>query len=137
MPSQTQPARPEASSRSVSNKPILLAIGALIASSALFFWGTGLHPLWWLTWFAPLAVLLASQSLGRRSSFLIAALSWILGTFNMWYYFLRALEMPLPVVVVVTVVPACLFALGVLLFRRFVLTGALWRAALVFPMFWV
>lgn len=118
-------------------KQILLAVTAVVASSALFFWGTGLHPAWWLTWLAPLPVLLASQKLGRWSTFFIAALSWISGTTNMWYYFLRAIEMPIPVVVFLSLIPACLFAFGVLLFRGFVLRGALWRAALVFPMFWV
>src|SRR5277367_828561 len=28
---------------------------ALAASAIAFFFGTGLHPLWWLTWLAPLA----------------------------------------------------------------------------------
>jgi hypothetical protein len=37
---------------------ILSVTGAVVTSSAMLYWGTGLHPLWWLTWFAPLPVLL-------------------------------------------------------------------------------
>lgn len=42
---------------------IALFCAAVAASAALGFYGTGLHPLWFLTWFAPLPVyLLATRS---------------------------------------------------------------------------
>ena len=86
----------------------LLFVGtAVVTASALLFWGTGLHPLWFLTWFAPLPVLLISSGLGRWSAFLVAALSWFLGNLNMWYYLLAAIELPLPLVLVLSVMPAC------------------------------
>src|SRR5215471_4222939 len=116
---------------------LLFAGTAVVTASALLFWGTGLHPLWFLTWFAPLPVLLISSGLGRWSAFLVAALSWFLGSLNMWYYLLAAIELPLPLVLALSVMPACLFGLAVLLFRRFVVRGSLWKAALAFPTFWV
>lgn len=55
----------------------------------------------------------------------------------MWHYLLKAIELLLPLVVILSAVPACLFGVGALLFRSFTLRGDLWRAALAFPAFWV
>jgi apolipoprotein N-acyltransferase len=113
------------------------AVGsAVVATSAMLFWGTGLHPIWWLTWFAPLPVLLVSPRLGGWRAFWVTALSWFLGSLNMWHYMLTNF-VSLPLVLIFSIMPACLFGVAVLLFRRFVLRGALGKAALVFPTFWV
>jgi apolipoprotein N-acyltransferase-like protein len=103
----------------------------------MLFWGTGLQPLWFLTWFAPLPVLLISSRLVRWGAFSVGVLSWFLGSLNMWHYLLMAIELPLLLVLVLSVVPACFFGLAVLLFRRFIVRGSLWKAALAFPTFWV
>jgi hypothetical protein len=124
-------------SQSSTTRNLLFAGTATVATSAMLFWGTGLHPLWFLTWFAPLPVLLISPRLEVWGTFSVAALSWFLGSLNMWHYLLAAIALPLPLVLVLSVVPACLFGLAVLLFRRFVVRGSLWKAALVFPTFWV
>ena len=109
----------------------------MVTASAMLFWGTGLHPLWFLTWFAPLPVLLISSGLERWNAVLVATLSWFLGSLNMWHYLLTAIELPFPLVLVLSVIPACFFGLGVLLFRRFVVRGSLWKAAFALPTFWV
>jgi apolipoprotein N-acyltransferase len=93
--------------------------------------------MWWLTWFAPLPVLLIGPRLGRWGAFCVASLAWFLGSLNMWHYLLSAIALPVPVVLISSAAPACLFALGVLLFRRFVIRGAPWKAAFAFPAFWV
>jgi apolipoprotein N-acyltransferase len=121
----------------LSQKNILLAPGAVVGTAALLFWGTGLHPVWWLTWFAPLPILLVSPSLGRGRVFCLAALAWFLGSLNLWYYLLKTIAIPLPIVFLVSAVPAGFFSLAVLQFRRFILRGALWRAVLLFPALWV
>lgn len=128
-----------------STKPVLeplkapsaLLVIALTASSAMLFLGTGLHPVWWLMWFAPVPVLLVSRNLSRRTTFLVASVAWFVGSLNMWHYFLRALGMPPLLVIILSVMPACLFGVGVLLFRRLIRQGALWEACLTFPAFWV
>jgi apolipoprotein N-acyltransferase len=120
-----------------TKKAFLLASGAFVATSAMLFWGTGLQPRWWLTWLAPLPVLLISPRVARRRAFWMAAVAWFLGSLNMWFYFLTALSMPLFVVVFLSAVPSCFFGAAVLLFRRFVLRGDLGKAALSFPVFWV
>jgi apolipoprotein N-acyltransferase len=118
-------------------KSLMFAVGAVVATSAMLFWGTGLQPVWWMTWFAPLPVLLTSPRLARWAAFCVAALAWFLGSLNMWHYVLSAIALPLSLVLIFSAAPACLFALAVLLFRKFILRGALWKAALAFPVFWV
>src|SRR5262249_11158464 len=122
---------------SSTRRNLLFVWTAVVTASAMLFWGTGLHPLWFLTWFAPLPALLVSSGLGRWSAFSVAAVAWFLGSLNMWHYLLAAIALPLPLVLVLSVIPACFFGLGVLLFRRFVVRGSLWKAALAFPTFWV
>jgi len=134
---QTELSLAKPASQFSTTRNLLFAGTAVIATSAMLFEGTGLHPLWFLTWFAPLPVLLISPRLGRWSAFSVAALSWFLGSLNMWHYLLAAIALPLPLVLVLSVVPACFFGFAVLLFRRFNVRGALWKAALVFPTFWV
>jgi apolipoprotein N-acyltransferase len=114
-----------------------LWIATIVSASAMLFWGSGLHPVWWLTWFAPLPLLAISPRLSGRAAFVLAALSWLLGTLNMWHYFLRALEIPLLLVVILSIVPSCLFGIGILLFRKLITRGAVWKAALAFPTLWV
>src|SRR5579871_3456567 len=116
---------------------IVAAMIALAASAALFFFETGLHPIWWLVWFAPVPVLVVSPRIAGRRAFALAALAWFAGSMNMWRYFLKALLMPLAPVLMISVIPALLFGLAVLAFRRFVVRGELWKAALIFPSFWV
>jgi len=48
---------------------LALAVAAVAASSAALFFGTGLHPLWWLAWIATLPVLLAATRLPRWTAF--------------------------------------------------------------------
>jgi apolipoprotein N-acyltransferase len=137
MATQTELALDKTKVESRAMKDAVVAVLAVAASSVLLFWGTGLHPVWFLTWLAPLPVLLISPRLGRWSSFLAAALAWFLGSLNMWHYLLAAIDLPLPIVLAASAVPACLFGLAALLFRRFLVRGSLWKAALVFPTFWV
>jgi apolipoprotein N-acyltransferase len=125
---------PEAPARKAR---ILLPATAFAASSALLFLGTGLHPVWWLTWLAPLPLLLVAPRVARGRAFWMAALAWFLGSANMWRYFLIALGLPLPAVLLVSTIPGLFFGLCVLLFRGLVLRGALFEAALSFPALWV
>ena len=115
----------------------LLAAAAVVATSAAFFWGTGLHPRWWLTWLAPLPVLLISPRMARGRAFWMAAVAWFLGSLNMWFYLLTAISLPVPLVLLLSAVPSCVFGLAVRLFRRFMLRCDLWKAALSFPACWV
>ena len=114
-----------------------LAVCAVIASSALFFFGTGPYPVWWLTWFAPLPVLLIAARIDARPAFGIAALSWFIGGLNMWRIDRSVLDFSLVVTLLLLILPACAFGLIVLAHRLFVRRGALWQATLVVPILWV
>jgi apolipoprotein N-acyltransferase len=130
------------------NRKIILGSAATVASSAMFFFGTGMRPLWWLMLLAPLPVLLVAPRVSGSLAFGIAALSWFAGTLNMWRYLRHILVlphnphagplvMPIGVAIGVLIVPSCIFGLGVLLSRAFMRRGALARAALALPAVWV
>ena len=113
-----------------------LAIAIASSSLALFF-GTGLHPHWWLTWLMPFSVLLLAGRLSARGAFLAGMASWCLGSLNTWTFLRSVLEVPLFPVIAFMLLPSCVFGLGILLFRRWVKGGNLAAAALGFSAFWV
>jgi apolipoprotein N-acyltransferase len=111
-----------------------VAAPCVAISATLFFLGTGLAPLWPLTWLAPIPVLWAASRLSARQAFFVAAAAYGLGFLNEWSYLGTVLS---PwIVSSFLLLSACLFAVGVSLFRMGVVRGKLWRAALVFPAFW-
>jgi apolipoprotein N-acyltransferase len=80
-----------------------------------------------------------SSALGRIASLcqagvFVATAAYALGFLNEWSY-LRVV-LPTWIVSSFLVSGACLFTVGVLLFRMGVVRGKLWQAALVFPAFW-
>ena len=130
-PPDASPANP------IVKKSVLLPAVGMAATSAMLLWGTGLHPLWWLTWLAPFPVLMISPRLPRGRAFWTAALAWFLGSLNMWPYFLKAIALPIPIVLLFSAGPSWLFGSAVLLFRAFIRRGKPGKAALSFPAFWV
>ncbi|MGA3222139.1 MAG: nitrilase-related carbon-nitrogen hydrolase [Acidobacteriaceae bacterium] len=119
------------------SKPSTNALVALClaASAALFFFGTGLTPVWMLLWLAPIPVLWLSPRLSAGHAFFVAAAAYMLGGFNIWFY--MTIVAPRWVALLNACVPACLFAAVVVLFRNRVVRGRLWQAALIVPAFWV
>lgn len=117
-------------------KRFALCVAAVLLSGAALYFGTGLHPVWWLMWLAPVPVLLAAPRLSKIGAFAAAFFAWAAGGFNTWHYLHGLLEMPLAIVLVIIVLPALLFGLDVLLYRKYARTSP-WRAALLFPSFWV
>ena len=110
---------------------------AVLLSGAAFYLGTGLHPAWWLMWIAPVPVLLVAPELSRKAGFAAGFLGWFLGSTNQWHFFHEGLQVPLPIIVLFSVLPALVFALDVLAYRAFLRAGSAWRAALTFPSIWV
>ena len=113
-----------------------MAMFALLTSSLAFYFGTGLHPIWWLTWLAPIPVLVAAPRIRPLTAFLIALFAWAAGELNMWNYFHVQLNIPTGVVLPMILMAALVFAVDVMVYYRF-LRSSLWRAALVFPAIWV
>jgi apolipoprotein N-acyltransferase len=113
---------------------VLLIVVFTLLSGAGFYFGTGLHPLWWLIWLAALPVLLIAPKVTWRLSSAIALTANIIGGMNMWAYY-RMLKFPLFLSVEAVLIPALVFTIAVSLFRSFFCRGQPWLAALVFPSF--
>jgi len=107
----------------------------LTLAAALFFFGTGLAPLWPLLWLAPIPVLWLAPRLPASIAFFVAFAAFALGSLNNWYYLSSII--PVWLCFINTIAPACLFGCAALLFRSRVLKGHLWQAAFIVPAFWV
>ncbi|HEY9155915.1 MAG TPA: nitrilase-related carbon-nitrogen hydrolase, partial [Opitutaceae bacterium] len=113
----------------------LTRTAAAVALSAFGFWfGTGLHPIWWVTWLAPLPVLIAAPRLGNGQLFAAAFLARFLGDLNAWTY---ASLLPLIPHLLFVLIPAVQFGLSVLLFGIATRRGTIWTAWLSLPAAWV
>ena len=126
---------------------VLLGIAALASSAALFYFGTGENPIWWATCLAPLPLLLAATRLPALAAFASSATAYFLGSLNMLRYTRNILALPHGAhgvtpdsawiaILLFMVLPACIFATAVWLFRHYAKRGALWQAALLFPALW-
>ncbi|MEV8639185.1 nitrilase-related carbon-nitrogen hydrolase [Streptosporangium sp. NPDC051023] len=87
-----------------------LAVAAGL-SAVLFALGTGLHPIWFLTWLAPLPVLLAAARVRFRLALAAAFAAFAAGQAPLWLYFLNVVEIPLPLMAALMLGLALVFAL--------------------------
>jgi apolipoprotein N-acyltransferase len=113
-----------------------VAFLAVVSTAVLVWFGEGLNPWWPLLWLAPLPVLLFASQSSWWDAALIAFLSWLAGSLNMWHYF-RALHAPPLVWVSIFSSEALVFTAAVLLFRGLLRRSAWWSALLAFPATWV
>jgi apolipoprotein N-acyltransferase len=116
---------------------LIWGLTAAMLSGAAWWLGTGLAPIPWLTWLAPLPVLLAAPRLRWQYAMLAALASGACAGLNMWHYLCGVIGLPAMVGVLVAAGPAVTFAMGVRLHRLYALRGQLVRAALVLPAMWV
>jgi apolipoprotein N-acyltransferase len=119
------------------NRRLAVALAATVLSATLFFFGTGLEPVPWLTWLAPLPVLVLAPRVSARTAFLAASAAWLGGQSTMWGYFLNTVRIPPPMAVSMIVGPALLFGLVVLLSRALLLRRRPLTAVAAVPAAWV
>lgn len=112
------------------------ALLALATSAVALYFATGLHPTWWLLWLVPIPILLLAPRVSGRVSFSVSFAAYALSGLNLWSYFHKLLSTPIPVILLIITLPALAFAADVLLYR-WMLRRSPWRAALIFPSFWV
>jgi apolipoprotein N-acyltransferase len=110
---------------------------ATILSGAAWWFGTGLHPQAWLTWLAPLPLLLLAPRMRWQYAALAALGAGACAGLNLWHYLIDVIGLPLPVGVLAALAPAVTFALSLLLFRRLWLLRRYVAAAVAFPALWV
>ena len=115
----------------------LVIIGAGLASAAFSYLGTGLQPIWWMLWLAPVPVLAIAPRIRNSTAFLLGSVAWLIGEMNQWNYVRHEIELPWQIMILYFVVPAAVFGLGVLFVRSFLRGGLLFLAALAFPVYWV
>jgi len=106
-------------------------------TALLLYFGTGLHPIWPLLWFAPIPVIAIAPQLRASRAFGLTAVAWFFGATNLWKHLAYGIGLPWPLILVSFLVPAIVFALGVLFVRSFLRRGAVFLAAVAFPFYWV
>ncbi len=112
----------------------LWAVGAVLASAALFYFSTGLHPIGTLAWFAPLPVLLLAFRSGWKTAAIGALGAFALGQLNLVAYLLRLVPPALAAAAIVA--PAAAFALAVTFARLLLRRAGPWPALFAFPAAW-
>ncbi len=107
---------------------------AALAFSALCQWfGSGLDPICYLAWIAPVPLMVAAPRLGPWTAFAVAAAAHAIGDLNTWKY---ASIIPLPFHLVILVVPAAAWGGSIALFRAFVGDRRPVEALLAVPVAW-
>ena len=115
----------------------LFVVAAGLVSAGLLYLGTGLHPIWWVLWVAPVPVLAISPRLNSLAAFLLGSIAWFLGELNQWNYMRHVIDLPSHIVIVFFVTAAVVFGLGLLFTRSFLRRGSVFLAAIAFPVYWV
>jgi len=111
---------------------------AATALSALCWWfGSGLHPQWWLVWISPLPVLWLAPRVRAHWAALAAFAAYTAGAFNLWAYIRTYIGLPLSVAMYAVCLSSIMLTLCILLFRRLLLRGHTLAAALAVPTMWV
>jgi len=112
----------------------MVIVCATALTAGAYFMSSGLQRLWWPVWFAPLPVLLLAPRLRAWQAFAVALIArGLAAAFNFWHYLRDVVQFPLFLLLVTILVPAALFALAVVLYRRLLRMGNPWAAILGFP----
>ena len=123
---------------SSANRSVVWASAAATILSGVAWWfGTGLHPQAWLTWLAPLPLLLLAPRMGWPYAALAALCAGACAGLNLWHYLINVIGLPLSVGMIAALGPAVTFALALLSFRRLWLLRRYVAAAVAFPSLWV
>jgi apolipoprotein N-acyltransferase len=116
-------------------KSALIACLVIVMSAVSYFYGTGLHPRWYLTWIAPLPLLIFALRHSLRWTAAAAFFAFALGGLNSFHYFRQVT--PLPVTLVILLAPAAVLAGIVVVFSSFARRGQLIKATFSVPVLWV
>lgn len=107
---------------------------ATLASALAWWFGSGLHPLWWAAWLAPLPLLLCAARSRARWMALATCVAFATGGAHMWRYLHDVIGLPLPVCLSAILLPALLMVPPALLWRAWARRGHALAALLAFPL---
>ena len=93
--------------------------------------------MWYLTWLAPIPVLVFARGAAGWAAALAAFLAWAAGAANEFVYGYQVVGLPLAVMILFLAAPSVAFAVAVLIWRFCVRRGALWQGMLALPSAWV
>jgi apolipoprotein N-acyltransferase len=119
-----------------SSHKLLLPLASVAVSATLWWFGTGLHPLWWMTWLAPLPLLFAAPRIHRHLVFWLGFLAVGIGALNEWHYLRGNLQIPVPVCLVIVLLPSIAMGLSLKLWTSLVARAAHDMAVFALPVFW-
>ena len=117
--------------------PLLGALAAVAGTGGLSFIGTGLTPLPWATWLAPLPIMLLAPRASAKLAAGAAGLAWLIGELNLASYLVTDIGMPVGLVIGLFVGLALVFAAVVVLARALILRRQYLAAAVAVPAAWV
>jgi len=107
------------------------ALVATALSAAGWWFGAQLHPIWWLTWLAPLPILWLATRVPARWAALTAFVAIAIGDLPYWSY--THIGLPIPMILPLIAIPALILMLAVLLFRRLSTQRQYLPATFAFP----
>lgn len=116
-----------------SRAMLLLALLATALSAAGWWFGAQLHPVWWLTWLAPLPILWLATCMRAHWAALTAFVAISLGGIPYWPYTHNLIGLPVSASLLSIFAPAAIVMLAVLLYRRLSRQGRHLAAAFAFP----
>src|SRR6185312_5149119 len=116
----------------IDRKRLALGVAAALLSALGWWFGSALHPVWCLTWFAPLPVLVRARWAASA-----AFAAYAMGGLNQWTYLHGYVGLPAGTIVPAIAGPGIALALCTLLFRRLLARGRPGAAALAAPVLWV
>ena len=119
-----------------TDRRVAWGLAAAVLSAAALWFGTGLAPMWWLTWLAAWPVLAFGVRSPARRAAVAGMAAWAGGGLNIWSYYRATLGMPIAIVVAATVVPALVFAAFVALASVLARRGRPVAATFVLPAGW-
>lgn len=119
---------------SKSNRALLvLALVATALTAAGWWFGAQLHPVWWLTWLAPLPILWLATRVRARWAALAAFVAFAVGDLPYWSYMHSYIGLPLAPTLLAIFGPALIMLLAVLLYRHLALQNRHVAAAFAVP----
>ncbi|PUZ22714.1 hypothetical protein DCC81_19985 [Chitinophaga parva] len=109
-------------------------IASVLFSACCYYFGNGLTgDCWFLVWVAPLPLLCVAMSNSWKATLVAAFIAYALGRMS-WFSYLERVAFLVPAIIL-TIVPALIFAAIILLTRWITLRTRAWYACFAFPVF--